>query len=104
LQYNIIELNKHRRSNKLIELSQNKAKDYLKAEILYELNLTKEKLKLFEKKYEKSLEEFEAQLKNEKENFEKWDDYIEWKSYKKNMNDIKKKLIDIENENIKITG
>jgi len=88
----------------LIELSQNKAKDYLKAEILYELNLTKEKLKLFEKKYEKSLEEFEAQLKNEKENFEKWDDYIEWKSYKKNMNDIKKKLIDIENENIKITG
>jgi len=88
----------------LIELSQNKAKDYLKAEILYELNLTKEKLKLFEKKYEKSLEEFEAQLKNEKENFEKWDDYIEWKSYKKNMNDIKKRLIDIENENIKITG
>lgn len=88
----------------MIELSQNKAKDYLKAEILYELNLTKEKLKLFEKKYEKSLEEFEAQLKNEKENFEKWDDYIEWKSYKKNMNDIKKKLIDIENENIKITG
>ncbi len=88
----------------MIELSQNKAKDYLKAEILYELNLTKEKLKLFEKKYEKSLEEFEAQLKNEKENFEKWDDYIEWKSYKKNMNDIKKRLIDIENENIKITG
>jgi len=88
----------------MIELSQNKAKDYLKAEILYGLNLTKEKLKLFEKKYGKSLEEFEAQLKNEKENFEKWDDYIEWKSYKKNMDNIEKRLIDIENENIKITG
>ncbi|MEC9492914.1 hypothetical protein [Flexistipes sp.] len=88
----------------MIELSQNKAKDYLKAEILYELNLTKEKLKLFEKKYGKSLEEFEAQLEEEKENFEKWDDYIEWKSYKKNMDNIEKRLIDIENENIKITG
>ncbi|TYB33156.1 MAG: hypothetical protein FXF49_07795 [Flexistipes sinusarabici] len=88
----------------MIELSQNKARDYLKAEILYELNLTKEKLKLFEKKYGKSLEEFEAQLEEEKENFEKWDDYIEWKSYKKNMDDIEKRLIDIENDNIKITG
>ncbi|AEI14497.1 hypothetical protein Flexsi_0831 [Flexistipes sinusarabici DSM 4947] len=88
----------------MIELSQNKAKDYIKAEILYELNLTKEKLKLFEKKYGKSLEEFEAQLEEEKENFEKWDDYIEWKSYKKNMDNIEKRLIDIENENIKITG
>ncbi len=88
----------------MIKLSQNKVKDYFKAEVLYELNLTKEKLKLFENKYRKSLEKFEMQLKNEKENFEKWDDYIEWKAYKKNMDELEKRLIDIENDNIKIIG
>lgn len=88
----------------MIELSQKKAKDYLKAEILYELNLTNEKLKLFERKYGKSLEQFENEITKNKENFKKWDDYIEWKSYKKNLDDIEKRLNEIENENIKITG
>ncbi len=43
---------------------------------LYELHIVKEKIALFEKKYGKTFEEFEKEVKI-KEDFEKWDDYLE---------------------------
>ncbi len=54
---------------------------------LYELHIIKEKLSLFEKKYGKSFKEFEKEVK-EKEDFEKWDDYLEWKAYFKAYEDL----------------
>lgn len=50
---------------------------------MYEINAVKEKIRLFEKKYGKNFEEIELALKKEKEDFAKWDDYMEWKAYKK---------------------
>ena len=41
-------------------------------------------MKEFEKKYGLEFEDFERQIKSAvKEDFEKWDDYIEWKAYSK---------------------
>ena len=54
---------------------------------LYELHIVKEKIALFEKKYGKSFKEFEREV-FEKENFEKWDDYLEWKAYVKTLEDL----------------
>jgi hypothetical protein len=56
---------------------------------LYELHIIKEKLKLFEKKYSKTFEEFEKEVL-EKEDFEKWDDYLEWKAYLKTLKSLEK--------------
>ena len=57
--------------------------------LLYEFHIVREKLRLFEKKYGKSFEEFEIEVKK-KEDFEKWDDYMEWKAYLKAYEDLKK--------------
>ncbi|HLB70721.1 MAG: hypothetical protein OIN88_16090 [Candidatus Methanoperedens sp.] len=55
--------------------------------IVHDLSLAKMKeyrsaMQEFEKKYGLIFEDFEEQLKTtDKEDFEKWDDYIEWKAY-----------------------
>lgn len=57
--------------------------------IVHDLSLSKMKeseytIKGFEKKYGVLFEDFENQIKTAvKEDFEKWDDYIEWKAYYK---------------------
>ena len=54
---------------------------------LYDLHVIKQKLRLFEKKYAKSFEDFEKEVL-EREDFEKWDDYLEWKAYIKTLRDL----------------
>jgi hypothetical protein len=57
--------------------------------IVHDLSLSKMKeseytMQGFEKKYGIPFEDFEKQIKTAvKEDFEKWDDYIEWKAYSK---------------------
>lgn len=61
----------------------------------------KEKIKFFEKKYGSSFNIFEREIKEEvkeeKEDFQKWDDYIEWKAYIEKLKDLELKLKEIEN-------
>jgi len=46
---------------------------------------------------------FEKKVKQEKENFEKWDDYIEWKAYVESLKNLESKLRKIEGaEDIRI--
>jgi len=47
---------------------------------LYEIHRTSECIRLFKVKYGKIFEEFEKELKISPENFEAWDDYMEWKA------------------------
>jgi len=55
--------------------------------IVHDMSLSKMKefqssMQVFETKYGLVFEDFEKQLKfADKEDFEKWDDYIEWKAY-----------------------
>ncbi len=55
--------------------------------IIHELSMSKmaefeSAMKDFEKKYNMDFEDFQSKIKtSEKEDFEKWDDYIEWKAY-----------------------
>ncbi|NPA39166.1 MAG: hypothetical protein GXO57_01785 [Thermodesulfobacteria bacterium] len=59
-------------------------KDFEKLIKLYDLHIVKEKISLFEKKYGKTFFEFEKEVLA-KEDFEKWDDYLEWKAYIKSL-------------------
>ena len=64
---------------------------------------TKKCQKFFENKYQKSYEAFEKEIKNAKEeDFEKWDNYLEWKAYKKIQSKYYEEKEDIENGNFKI--
>lgn len=75
----------------MVIFNKHKAENYLLIDTLYELNQVKEHIQLLERKYKLSFEEFENQLYNQyDEDVEKWDDYIEWKAYKKSKESLLK--------------
>jgi cytochrome c556 len=69
----------------MVVLAQNKLIENVnKIFLMYENHIVKEKLRLFQKKYSLTFEEFEKKIKQQdQENYEIWDDYIEWKAYNK---------------------
>ncbi len=74
------------------------------ANVVFELHQTTNKLSLFKKKYKTDFEGFEKKVKGyKKENFEKWDDYIEWKGLNKYYRELLTKKKDLASGNIKIT-
>ncbi|MBD3196391.1 MAG: hypothetical protein GF317_15135 [Candidatus Lokiarchaeota archaeon] len=86
-----------------IKISKKELIEYTKLKLLSEITLTKEKLNLFENKYDRTLEEFRTKIEKTEEQFEEWDDYIEWKAYFKRLQDLKKKLNELDNaKDIKI--
>ena len=65
---------------------------------LASLHSAQENLRLFERKYQTSLEKFSASLKaSEQEDFEAWDDYMEWKALQRVSDDLSKKIDAIKN-------
>ena len=51
-------------------------------DLLYEYQVAKSKLELFSKKYSMDFDSFEKHINTTTiENFDEWDDYIEWKAY-----------------------
>ncbi|TFF97870.1 MAG: hypothetical protein EU547_03115 [Promethearchaeota archaeon] len=47
--------------------------EYTKLKLLGEITITKEKLHLFENKYDCTLEEFRTRIKKSEEEFEEWE-------------------------------
>ena len=90
----------------MIEINKKEIKNLYKIDLLAELHITKTRLSFFQKKYNCSLEEFEKKINEntDKENFENWDDLMEWKAYEKSSQEIKEKLEEINNENYTLTG
>ncbi len=73
------------------------------ANILYQLHTVEDKLSFFESKYNTSLEKFDGNLKDSSEDFEKWDDYMEWKAFRKKSKDLSAQKKDIEDGNYKVS-
>ncbi|MBK5930595.1 hypothetical protein [Halochromatium salexigens] len=71
---------------------------------LASLHKAQEKLRLFECKYQTSLENFSALLKvSDQEDFEAWDDYMEWKAFQHVSNNLKEKIDEIKNGHFELT-
>lgn len=68
-----------------------------------EMNQFKNKITFFERKYKSSFSFFERKIKRSPENFEKWDDYIEWQAYLQSFNEIMKKIKSLKCGDYKIT-
>jgi hypothetical protein len=88
-----------------ISISREEIKEYEKLKVISELALTKQRILLFESKYNLQFEIFEKKIKEKsKEEFAEWDDYIEWKAYKEKEIHLKEKMDQIANaQDIKIT-
>jgi len=80
----------------VLEVSKSEIKEYQKLKIISEMVLLKEHIKLFEQKYGCILKEFEERIKQTAEDFESWDDYLEWKAYQRNFEELKKKIGEID--------
>ncbi len=86
-----------------IIISKDEIIEYEKLKVISETTLIKEKINLFENKYRCSLDDFKKKIDSSDEDFEEWDDYIEWKANSDILRDLEKKLINLDNaKNIKV--
>jgi len=88
-----------------IVVSKDEIKEYEKLKVITETTLTKEKLKSFERKYQCTFKEFEKKVKSGEgqENFEEWDDYIEWKAYTESLRNLQQRSKAIDDaKNVKV--
>ena len=56
----------------------------------------KELIRSFERKHASSLEAFEDRSRQLPEDFERWDDFIEWKAYEDSLKNLESRLKKIE--------
>jgi len=56
----------------------------------------KEKINSFERKHGCNLKAFEDRIEHLPEDFELWDDFIEWKAYADSLRDLESRLKKIE--------
>ncbi len=84
-------------------LDKEKLKNIYLTEIIYEIHILNDKANIFVLKYNTDFEAFETQIKSKKEeDFEKWDDYLEWKSYNEKLKELIRNKTEIENGNLKV--
>lgn len=81
-----------------MEVNEMQFKEFQRFKLIPELAVIKDRIKLFESKYQVSFEQFEKQINEEEENFEHWDSYIEWKAYIEAFKGIKAKLENLHND------
>jgi hypothetical protein len=87
-----------------ITVSKDEVRMFEKLKSISHMAPLKEKIRFFEAKYGCTLEEFERQLKAEPEDFERWDDYLEWQAYRASLRDLEAKLRAIEDaQDVRIT-
>ena len=77
--------------------------ELLLMEAYADLHKVKDKINMFERKYNRKFEDFEYSMNSEKEDFEKYDDYIEWKAYISQLKDLQQKISDIKSGKLQIS-
>ena len=87
-----------------ITVSRDEVIGFEKLKTISQIAPIKERIKFFESKYGCTLGEFKDRIEREKEDFEKWDDYIEWIAYIGKLKDLESKMRDIEDaQDVRIT-
>ena len=87
----------------MVTINPLKAKEFHLFEILYKINNINEKMFFFNNRYGVSFSEFENLVKNaDNENFEVWEDYMQWKANQKQLEQLLSDKADIESGNYQI--
>ncbi|MCR4289797.1 MAG: hypothetical protein NUV86_06025 [Candidatus Scalindua sp.] len=88
----------------MVIINKEKAKEMYYANMMCEYHKATEKIRLFTKKYEMSFDQFEKDIKgSEQENFERWDDYMEWKGYENVLQTLIKEKKELEVGDYKVS-
>jgi hypothetical protein len=75
-----------------IVVSVDDIKSFEKLKLISQIAPVKERIRSFERKHKCNLDSFEEKLKQIPEDFEHWDDFIEWKAYADCLKDLESKL------------
>ena len=88
----------------MVTINSEQVKKYQLYNTIYQIHNLKDKISFFEKKYNKNFLEFEEEIKKgADENFECWDDYMQWKAYTKSYNQLDSERKDILNGNFRLS-
>ena len=79
-----------------IVVSVDDIKAFEKLKLISQMAPVKERIRSFERKHGCNLDAFEDKLKQLPEDFERWDDFIEWKAYADSLKDLESRLKKIE--------
>ena len=79
-----------------IVVSADDVKAFEKLKIISYIAPLKERIRSFERKYGLGFGSFEDKMKSQPEDFESWDDFIEWKAYTESLKDLEIKLKNID--------
>jgi hypothetical protein len=66
--------------------------DLLKLDLMARLREAKEKEALYRRTHQQSFEAFEETVQQGEEEFGQWDDYLEWKAYRRVRQDLEQKI------------
>lgn len=87
----------------MLVIDKHRVADWMLLSHLAEQRQLHEKIILFEKKYGQAFNEFESKIKQkENEDFQEWDDLIEWQAYTNFYTQITKTINDIKSGNFQV--
>jgi len=87
-----------------MKLKEKSLEELYSANLYYELHIAEDKIKLFETKYNCRFEDFEKQVSEQSdENFDEWDDYIEWKAYSAHHAELLNEKKELNSGNSKVS-
>jgi hypothetical protein len=81
----------------MLTISKENISSILLMEAYSELFHAQEKINLFENKYKLSYKDFQKDINIKPEDFQSYDDYIEWKAYIKILKVTEQKISDLKN-------
>jgi hypothetical protein len=88
----------------MITVSKQEVGNWLLMEYMAARHTAQSRLRFFEQKYRQSWEDFDNKIKlSEKEDFDIWDDYIEWKAYVKTAKELSAKIDEVRHGNFAVT-
>ena len=80
----------------IVVVSVDDVKTFEKLKLISQIAPLKERIRSFERKYDGDLDALENKMKKLPEDFDRWDDFIEWKAYNDSLKDLESKLKKIE--------
>jgi len=86
----------------MIIVSKEELLAFKKLDLLYQMNLLREQSARLERKYDCSLEEFRGLVNDSDENYEMWDDLIEWEACQSALSEVSSLLESINAEDIEV--
>ena len=73
-------------------VSKSEVADLLRLDLMARLREAEEKEALYRRTHQQSFEAFEQTVQQGEEDFERWDDYVEWKAYRRVRQNLEQKI------------